>query len=89
MREFKARVCGIPCVIRVTYWEPYQPAIIRADPGDSHPPEGGDGEWEILDSRGRPAPWLQSKLDKDPDEQDRVSGLVYNYMENERYDDDY
>lgn len=89
MTEFNARVCGIPCIIRVTYWEAYQPAIIRADPGNSHPSEGGDGEWEILDSRGRLAPWLQSKLDKDPDEQDRVSGLVYNHMENERYDDDY
>jgi hypothetical protein len=88
MPEFNARVCGIPCIINVTYWDSYQPAIIRADPGDSHPSEGGDGEWEILDSRGRPAPWLQRKLDKDPDEQDRVSGLVFEFMESGD-DDDY
>ena len=43
---------------------------------------------EILDSRGRPAPWLQRKLDKDPDEQDRVSGLVFEFMESGD-DDDY
>lgn len=88
MHEFEARVCGIPCIIRVTYWEAYLPAIIRADPGDSHPPEGGEGEWEILDRRGRPAPWLTAKMEKDRREWRRVEELVFDEMENPEHDYD-
>ena len=85
MSEFESTCCGIPCIIRVTYWEAYLPAIIRADPGDSHPAEGGCGEWEILDRKGKPAPWLEKKLtDK---ERVRIDEEVFNHMENEH--DDY
>lgn len=87
MTEFNSTCCGIPCIIRVTSWEGYQPAIIRADPGNSHPPEGGEGEWEILDRRGRPAPWLEKKLtDK---ERSRISEEIFNHMENHDDYDDY
>ena len=82
--EFEARACGIPCTIRVLTWDAYRPAVIRADPGDSHPAEGGEGEWELLDSRGRPAPWLERKLT--PAERERIDALVYEKMENYRED---
>ena len=85
MTEFESNVCGIPCIIRVTDWEPYQPAILRADPGDSHPSEGGEGEWEICDLRGRPAPWLERKMTSD--DQTRIDQEVFEHMENQN--DDY
>jgi hypothetical protein len=85
MTEFESNVCGIPCIIRVTDWEPYQPAILRADPGDSHPSEGGEGEWEILDTKGRAAPWLERKMTSD--DQSRITQEVFEHMENQ--DDDY
>jgi hypothetical protein len=85
MSEFESTCCGIPCIVRVLSWESYLPAIIRADPGDSHPAEGGYGEWEILDRKGKPAPWLEKKLtDK---ERLRIDEEVFNHMENEH--DDY
>lgn len=80
MTEISATVCGIPCKICITSWEPYCPAIIRADPGDSCPAEGGYGDWKILDRNGRPAAWLESKMDLQ--ERARVEHAIFNRMEN-------
>ena len=85
MTEFETTVCGIPCLVRVINWEPYRPAILRADPGDSYPPEGGEGDWEILDRKGRPAPWQERKLTGQ--ELARLEHAIFEYMENQ--DDDY
>jgi len=62
MTQFEHSINGILCIIRVTDWEPYLPAIIRADPGDSHPEEGGCGEWQILHLNGQPYPELESEM---------------------------
>lgn len=35
--------------------------------GDAEPPELEDIEYQILDRRGRPAPWLAKKLTQDDD----------------------
>ena len=61
MTEFETAVCGIPCRVRVTEWEPYCPPVLRADPDDSSEEEGGHGTWEILDRNGNPAAWLAAK----------------------------
>ena len=79
MTELEATVCGIPCKICIKHWEPYRPAVLRADPGDCHPPEGGYGDWEILDRKGRPAAWLESKMDLQ--ERARIEQTVFNHME--------
>jgi len=84
MTEFETRVCGIPCIVRVTYWEPYLPAKISGPPENCYPEEGGCGEWEILDARGRPAPWLEKKM-TDADRQ-AVDAFLFEQMENARYD---
>jgi hypothetical protein len=60
--EFETRVCGIPCIVRVLSWDSYTPAYISGPPENCYPAEGGEGEWEILDTRGRPAPWLERKM---------------------------
>lgn len=55
------RVAGIPCKVRVT-------ELVRAEPGcrSGHPDnwtedEPAEVDFEILDRRGRPAPWLERK----------------------------
>lgn len=82
--EFESTCCGIPCRIRVTYWEPYRPAFISGPPEDCYPAEGGDGEWQILDRRGRPASWLEKKLSQNKNEMRRLSERVFDFMENAR-----
>ena len=84
MSEFESTCCGIPCIIRVLSWDGYKPAYVSGPADRCYPEEGGEGEWEILDRRGRPAPWLEVKLtDK---ERIRIDEEVFNHMENR---DDY
>ncbi len=85
MSEFETTCCGIPCIVRVTYWEPYVPARLSGHPDNWAPAEGGDGDWEILDRKGRPAAWLERKMtDKD---RSAISREVFEHMENQT--DDY
>lgn len=87
MMEFDTRVCGIPCIVRVTYWEAYLPAKVFGPPESCYPAEGGEGDWEILDTRGRPAPWLERKMtDRD---RNLLSEEVFNHMESMEPDYDY
>ena len=60
------RIAGVPCLIGVTGYL-YQP------PCKGHPSTCASDwdyygyeeiEWEILDRRGKPAPWLERKLSK-------------------------
>jgi len=56
--EIDSRVCGIPCRIGVISY--------ISEPQTWDDPGCEDFEYEILDSRGRPAPWLERKMsDKD------------------------
>ena len=87
MTEFETRVCGIPCIIRVRYWEVYIPARVSGPPEQCYPEEGGEGDWEILDRRGRPAPWLEAKLTDR--ERIRIDEEIFNHMENRDDYDDY
>ena len=80
MMEFESNVCGIPCIIRVTNYDHYQPAFIS----NCYPAEGGRGDWEVLDRSGRPAPWLERKLNDR--ERSRIDDEVFEHME---CDDDY
>ncbi|MEY4074733.1 MAG: hypothetical protein RJA29_2090 [Pseudomonadota bacterium] len=59
--EITTRVAGIPAVARVTYSHYTRPNYASwASPGDYY--GGWTLDWEICDSRGRPAPWLERKL---------------------------
>jgi len=81
MTEFESTVCGIPCIIRVTYWESYRPPYLGGAPENCYPSEGGEGEWEILDRNGRPAPWLEAKM-TDSERVD-LDDEVFEYMESQ------
>jgi len=80
--EIEHRVCGIPCLIGVTDYEAYLPAYISGPPDRCYPSEGGCGDWEILDTRGRPAPWLAKKMTAK--DEDSVNEAVFEYMEGQR-----
>jgi hypothetical protein len=70
--EIEHRVAGIPCLIGVISYE--------SEPQTWDDPGCTDMEWEILDRRGRPAPWLERKVtDK---EQSSIEDAIYQEMEN-------
>jgi hypothetical protein len=64
MLEFKNRVAGIPCIIRILHAEPFRAGFFRGPPENCYPDEGGLIVWEVCDQRGRSAPWLERKLTK-------------------------
>ena len=78
--EIEHRVAGIPCLIGVIDYESYTPAFISGPPENCYPAEGGCGDWEILDRRGRPAAWLQRKLTAR--DEDEINEVIFNHMEN-------
>lgn len=82
MRTIEAVVRGIPAMIRVTHWEPYDPGRSYGPPEDCYPPSGGYGEWIVCDRQGRPAPWLERRMSEEDREQ--IEALVFECMEEER-----
>jgi hypothetical protein len=79
MEQFEIRVCGIPCIMQVTSYEPYQSAT-----HDS--PAEGDIEFELLDRKGYKASWLEKKADQTSNENDRLNELAWELMA-ESYED--
>jgi hypothetical protein len=80
MTDLELRVCGIPCLVRVTHWVPWTPCRVTAEADDSYPEDGGYGDWEILDRNARPAPWLARKLT--PGARAELEQEIFNHMEN-------
>lgn len=79
MIDIKTHISGIPCVIRVISWEPYVTADIGGPPERCYPAEGGYGDWEVLDRRGKPARWLARKITKQ--DEIRIEQEVLDLME--------
>jgi hypothetical protein len=59
--EIEHRVAGIPCLIGVTHYESVRGSYSYHAPSDYDYYGYTESEWEILDRRGRPAPWLARK----------------------------
>lgn len=61
--EIETRVAGIPCIARVTHYFRQAPHRGGAHTCDSDLDYYGytECEFDILDRRGRPAPWLERK----------------------------
>ena len=70
--EIEHRVAGIPCLIGVISYE--------TEPQTWDEPGGTYMEWEILDRRGRPAPWLERKVTAK--EEASIEEAIHNEMEN-------
>lgn len=61
--RFSTHVAGIPCQCEVTCYYPARPMRITGTGfGDADPPEPEIFEFEILDRKGRYAPWLEKKM---------------------------
>jgi hypothetical protein len=63
--DIDVRVCGIPAIARVLHYRPYEPAYRRGHPDNWEPASPPEIDFEILDRRGRPAPWLDRKLNNE------------------------
>lgn len=80
----QTRISGIPARIEVTSYIPWRPARLYGHP-DSWAPAEGEVEFQVCDSRGRPAPWLEKKLT--PAERRRIEGELISQCSNRQ--DDY
>ena len=56
--KIETRIAGIPCLIGVTSYG--RPAYTAGAPENCDP--GDCAEYDVLDMRGRPAPWLVQKM---------------------------
>jgi hypothetical protein len=63
LAEIETRIAGIPCIVGVTYFDRHG-ACRHAD-SDMDYRGYVEVEWEVLDRRGRPAPWLSRKVTDD------------------------
>ena len=85
--QFETKISGIPCICNVTHFQPYVPMkVYGPGMGDCHPPEPLEFQFEILDSKGRYASWLEKKVTKE--DEDRLleefelesTGQRYGYL---------
>jgi hypothetical protein len=79
--DIDVRVCGIPAIARVLHYRPYEPAYRRGHPDNWEPASPPEIDFEILDRRGRPAPWLERKLTDA--ERERIERELIEYLEAE------
>lgn len=71
--EFESRVCGIPCIIEAEVF------VSSPTYGDSSADDCWGytdiESWRVLDRNGRPAPWLERKLNQS--EIERIESEIY------------
>ena len=65
MTTIETSVAGIPCQARMTYYVPADPGRVYGPPENCWPPEPAVVDFDVLDRRGRAAPWLERKLTGD------------------------
>lgn len=79
MSDLHTYICGIPCIVRINHWEPFIEGRYTGPYENSYPSEGGYGEYEILDRRGRRAEWLANKMSMS--DEDKLQEEVFKFME--------
>jgi hypothetical protein len=89
--RFEYRIAGIPCQIAVTDYEPYDPGCTSGPPEHCYPPEGGYGDYRVLDRKGYLAEWLERKIDvmTEQDIQDAIEEYIQEMSDSrdDHYDD--
>jgi hypothetical protein len=76
--EIETRVAGIPCIIGVVNYECVRGSYSRNAASDWDYAGYTESDWEVLDRRGRPAPWLQRKVGDDDVE--RIESEIQDYF---------
>lgn len=61
--DLPTRVSGIPCLVRVLHYDRVEGSFSWHAASDMDYLGYTDCDWELLDQRGRRAPWLERKLD--------------------------
>lgn len=56
------RIAGIPCLIGIIDYQRVEGSYSQKDDSDLDYYGYTDCDYEVLDRRGRPAPWLEKKL---------------------------
>jgi len=79
LAEIETRVAGIPCLIGVTYYEAVGGSYSYHAASDWDYHGYTEADWEVLDRRGRPAPWLAKKLTTT--DETRISDELARYFE--------
>jgi hypothetical protein len=79
--EFESNVAGIPCIIGVMNYTKVRGSFSRNAASDMDYYGYCESEWEVCDRRGRPAPWLERKLDNTM--RDRIEQEVIDYFQGE------
>lgn len=74
--QFDYRVAGIPCQIGVLNYERHAPMSAHEAHSDLEFHGYSEAEYVVLDRRGRPAPWLQRKVDDDSSIIDQINELM-------------
>ena len=59
------RIANIPCKVEITRYYKYRAATIWGHPDGWAPGEPEEISFQVLDRRGRVAPWLEEKLTED------------------------
>lgn len=77
--EIEARVAGIPCLIGVIEFDRVSGSYSYNAPSDLDYHGYTESEWEVLDRRGRPAPWLAKKMTRRDEEQ--IEEIVSNHFQ--------
>ena len=75
--DIQTTVSGIPCIARVTYFFKQEPLGPMCD-SDWDCYGYTEVDFDILDRRGRPAPWLERKLNDA--ERERISTEIEEYQ---------
>lgn len=78
-----SRVCGIPCQVGVISYLNVPGSFSYRAPSDLDYYGYCEIEFDVLDRRGRPAPWLERKLDDD--EVGRIECEIQEHFRNEDY----
>jgi hypothetical protein len=73
---FDSRVAGIPCQIGVVNYEKHAPMSVHKAHSDLEFYGYSEANYVVLDRRGRPAPWLQRKLDDDSSILEQIDELM-------------
>lgn len=68
--------------VKITYFQPPQPAVIRADPNDSWEAQSAEIEYEVVDSSLK---FLESDGKFDEDVYQKAMEIYYSSMDDPRY----
>jgi len=78
--EIESQVAGIPCLIGVTYYTAVEGRGTAYSAASDIDYLGYcESEWSLLDRRGRPAAWLERKLDSA--DRARIESEIANHFE--------